>query len=387
MTTHLDTDWTWRARRLADDLETRGDLTDPAWKTAVAAVPRHVLVPEAHQQDSTGTWQQLTTDSGEGLELAYSPTTLITQLAHRGSHRESTSSSTKPDLIVRMLETLDIHDQHRVLAVGTGTGYTTALLAHRLGDRNVYSIDIDPALVETARTRLASLGHHPTLDTRDGADGLSEHAPYDRIIATCSVPRVPWSWAEQLTPGGAVLVNVKPNIHAGNLALLHRHPDRLEGRFTERWAAFMTMRHHPHNQTPPTPRASTEGTEPRTRTTTTPPSPWWDNRVVWLLAQLHGMPTGVTIGMRLDPDTQQPAAATLTAPDGSTAEVSLTASDDSRHELTETGPTHLWDPVEHAHQTWLEHDQPDWPRLGLTATAHHQWLWLDHPDNPSHWSL
>ncbi|WP_019855121.1 methyltransferase domain-containing protein [Actinopolyspora mortivallis] len=384
MTTHLDTDWTWRARRLADDLETRGDLTDPAWKTAVAAVPRHVLVPEAHQQDSTGTWHHLTTDSAEGLDLAYSPTTLVTQLTDRSTHRESTSSGTKPDLIVRMLETLDIHDGHRVLAIGTGTGYTTALLSHRLGDRNVCSVDIDPELVEAARTRLASLGYHPTLAARDGADGLAEYAPYERIIATCSVPRVPWTWAEQLAPGGAVLVNVKPTVHAGNLVLLHRHPDRLEGRFTDRWVAFMTMRHHTHNQEPPAPRSTTE---PRTRSTTTPPSPWWDNRVVWLLAQVHGLPDGVTVGMRLDPHTRQPAAATMTAPDGSTAEVSLTDSTAGRYDVTETGPTPLWEPVEQAHHTWLEHDQPDWPRLGLTATAHHQWLWIDHPDSAVHWPL
>ncbi|SFD87462.1 Protein-L-isoaspartate O-methyltransferase [Actinopolyspora alba] len=384
MTTHLDADWTWRAERLADELETRGDLTDPRWKTAVATVPRHVLVPEAYQQDTGGAWRHLATDSGKGLELAYSPTTLVTVLDERD---HPLSSGTKPDLIVRMLETLDIDDEHRVLAIGTGTGYTTALLCHRLGDRNVCSVDIAPELVDDARDRLAGLGYHPELACRDGADGLPEHAPYDRVIATCSVSRVPWSWAEQLTVGGFALVNVKPTVQAGNLVLLRRYPDRLEGRFTDRWAAFMSMRHQSHDQNPPTTRTTPEDAEPRTRTTTTPPSPWWDNTVVWLLAQFHGLPDGVTIGMRLDPNTGQPAVATMTAPDGSTAEIGLTASGGGRYEVTEAGPTSLWEPVEHAHRTWLTHGKPGWTRLGITATEHEQRLWIDHPDSPSHWLL
>ncbi|GAB3554638.1 protein-L-isoaspartate O-methyltransferase [Actinopolyspora lacussalsi] len=384
MTTHLDTDWTWRAERLAAELETRGDLTDPRWKTAVAAVPRHVLVPEAYQQDTGGAWHHLTTDSGKGLELAYSPTTLVTVLDERD---HPLSSGTKPDLIVRMLETLDIDDEHRVLAIGTGTGYTTALLCHRLGDRNVRSVDIEPRLVDTARDRLAGLGYHPALACRDGVGGLPEHAPYERIIATCSVSRVPWSWAEQLTVGGVALVNVKPNIQAGNLVPLRRYPERLEGRFTDRWAAFVPLRHHTHEQTPPTPRSNAQDAEPRTRTTTTPPSPWWDNTVVWLLAQFHGIPDGVTIGMRLDPNTRQPTAATMTAPDGSTADIGLTASGSGRYEVTETGPTSLWEPVERAHRTWLTHGKPDWTRLGITATEYEQRLWIDQPDSRDCWFL
>jgi protein-L-isoaspartate O-methyltransferase len=56
------------------------------------------------------------------------------------------------------------------------------------------------------------------------------HAPFDRIIATCPVPTVPWAWAEQLREGGLVLVDLEP----GNLVLLTRHADRLEGPFLGR---------------------------------------------------------------------------------------------------------------------------------------------------------
>ncbi|ASU80190.1 protein-L-isoaspartate carboxylmethyltransferase [Actinopolyspora erythraea] len=375
--------WTDRAARLAERLEADGALHDPAWKAAVAATPRHELVPTFYRQTPDNyEWEPVDATTPEGLDAAYSPTTLVTSLDGRD---HPLSSSTKPDLIVTMLELLDIDEEHRVLAVGTGTGYTTALLTHRLGDRDVYSVDIDPPLVDAARDRLARLGHHPTLACRDGADGLPEHAPYDRIIATCSVPRVPWNWAEQLTPGGTVLVNVMPGaFNAGGLALLHQRGNRLEGRFSSQWASFMKMRGA--GPTAPDEHRAPDTGSSRTRATTTPPAPWWDNRLVWLLAQFHGLPDGVTIGMRLDPDTGQPTAATMTAPDGSSADIALTATN-GRYEVTETGPTPLWEPVEHAHRTWLTHGKPDWPRLGITATEHRQWLWIDHPHNPTHWPL
>ncbi|WP_019852797.1 methyltransferase domain-containing protein [Actinopolyspora mortivallis] len=378
-----DEDWTERATRLAEQLEAEGAVRDPMWKAAVAATPRHELVPSFYRQTPDNyEWESVDATTRQGAEAVYSPTTLVTSL-DEGDH--PLSSSTKPDLIVRMLELLDIRDGHRVLAVGTGSGYTTALLAHRLGDRNVCSVDIEPDLVEAARERLSRLGCHPTLACRDGADGLPEHGPYDRILATCSVPRVPWAWAEQLASGGAVLVNVTPGaFNAGGLVLLRHRDDRLEGRFTDQWASFMGMRGA--DRTAPA-RRSPEVDTPRRRVSTTLPTPWWDNTVVWLLAQLHGLPAGVTVGMRLDPDTGQPAAATMSAPDGSAVEISLTASDDGRYGVTGTGPTDLWAPVEEAHRSWLTHGKPGWSRLGLTVAEHRQWLWIDHPDSPSRWRL
>lgn len=382
MTTSLDAGWAPRAQRLADLLTQRGDLRDPAWKDAVAAVARHILVPVAYRQDNTGAWESVDVTSPEGLDLVYSPTTLVTALADRGTHQESVSSSTKPDLVVRMLEILGVHDGHKVLDIGTGAGYNTALLAHRLGAHHVYSVDIDDELVEAARLRLDALGLRPTLVTADGAAGLPEHDPYDRIIVTCSVPTVPWAWAEQLTPAGKVLVDLKIATEAGNLVMLHRFPDRLEGHFTTRWASFMTMRHHP-DQAPKTRQTMAE--QARQRTTTTPPNPWYSHRVVWLLAQLQGLPPEVQIGMQLDPDTRQPTASLVTTSDGSWAAVSLT-SHDSGHNVVEGGPVALWEHVERAHQVWLDHDRPDWPRLGLTVTPERQHLWIDTPDATS-WPL
>jgi protein-L-isoaspartate(D-aspartate) O-methyltransferase len=371
--------WADRAQRLADLLAENGDLRDEAWRAAVAAVPRHLLVPTAYRQDTTtGAWRQVDTTSDEGLDLVYSPETLITAL---DSFQVAVSSSTKPDLMLRMLQILDIHDGHKVLEIGTGTGYNAALLAHRLGQANVFSVDIDPELIDAARRRLGDIGYHPTLVAVDGVDGLPEHAPYDRIIATCSVPAVPLPWVEQLAPAGRMLLDLKLDGVAGNLVDLRCLPDRVEGRFTARWATFMTMRHNHSAPKSVGPRA-TDQTE---RITTAPPQPWWTHRVVWLLAQF-GLPRGVGIGMRLHPDTRLPTAATLSAPDGSWTTVELDEHDGNRR-VTEAGPTPLWAEVERAYDQWITLGEPEWPRFGVTATHDRQRIWLDDPTGPHTWNI
>lgn len=117
------------------------------WADAFASVPRHLFVPRFHQQDSTGTWQPLTRSDPAYLETVHSDTALTTQLDERGV---PTSSSSQPSIMLAMLEALDVSEGHRVLELGTGTGYNAALLCHRLGDANVTSIDIDPDLIDTA---------------------------------------------------------------------------------------------------------------------------------------------------------------------------------------------------------------------------------------------
>jgi methyltransferase of ATP-grasp peptide maturase system len=382
--THLsaaDVTWAGHAARLAELLAQRGDLHDDAWRAAIAAVPRHRLVPAAYRQDAGGAWRPVDTTSLEGVELAYSPETLVTVLADRGGHQVAVSSSTKPDLMVRMLETLDMRNGHRVLEIGTGTGYNAALLSHRLGDDNVFSVDIDAGLIDDARRRLADIGSHPTLVVTDGVQGLPAHAPYDRIIATCSVPAVPWAWVNQLIPGGRLLVDLKVNDNAGNLVDLCRVDNRAEGRFTARWASFMAMRHgEPDGHD--TAEQAADVTE---RATAAPPQPWWTHRVVWFLAQFR-LPAGVRIGLRLDPDSRLPTAATVSASDGSWATIELADRDGTRR-VTEAGPTSLWTAVEHAHQQWTALGEPDWPRFGLTVLADRQWVWLDDPAGPHAWLI
>ncbi|MGH3902732.1 MAG: methyltransferase domain-containing protein [Pseudonocardiaceae bacterium] len=236
-------------------------------------MPRHEFVPEFYERgtDPVGpmAWELVSASSPDTRERwwngVWANTSLVTQLGDlsRWEPRATTgptSSSSAPSLMTRMLEALDIRDGHRVLEIGTGTGYNAALMSHRLGQENVFSVDVDAELVDSARSRLAALGYRPTLAAVDGITGLPEHAPYDRIIATCAVSRVPWSWAEQTTEDGLILVDLKIRASVGNLVLLRREADRLEGRFDAGYATFMHLRTPAFHVDP---RPDPPGTGPR----------------------------------------------------------------------------------------------------------------------------
>jgi len=277
--------------------------------------------------------------------------------------------------MVGMLDALALHDRPRVLEIGTGTGYNAALMCHVLGDGAVCSVDIDPNLVDAARARLDSLGHRPVLAVGDGRAGLPSHAPYDRIIATCAFPAVPWAWAEQVVDGGLVLVDVKVALLAGSLVLLRRTSNRLEGNFLPSWAGFMAVRDRDRPSAwqevdPPVEPAAGE-TE-----TTLDPHPL-SASVPWFLAQIGAPP--IVSFRRFGPEF---AGARFVAADGAWCVIGPPGARD-RRTVTWGGPRRLWDDVERAHVLWLRHRRPGWHRLGLTVTPDRtHTVWLDRPGAP-----
>lgn len=375
-------DWTDRAAALADELVETGKLRSPEWIAAVRAVPRHAVVPAFYEQDpTTGQWLRRDgTDPGY-RDRIYANRGLFTMIGEEtgtwGTAVVGVSSTSTPGLMTRMLETLDIRDGHDVLEIGTGTGYNAALLTHRLGETHVFSIDIEPDLVDAARSRLAHLGYHPTLVTADGAHGLPEHAPYDRIIGTCAVPAIPWAWVEQTRVGGLILTDLKLSTHAGNLVLLRRYPDRAEGRFDATWAGFMPLRTGTRGGGPFPVRDRDRAA--RRRTTDLDQLRPWDNLVAWFLAQLS-VPVEIGYGHSIDEETGRPGDIFLTSSDGSWCEVS-----ERSGQVWETGPTPLWGAVENAHQLWRDLGEPGWDRFGLTVTPDRQWVWLDASDSDHTW--
>jgi protein-L-isoaspartate(D-aspartate) O-methyltransferase len=311
-----------------------------------------------------------------GLAGAYRDEALVTALLPDGhGGLAAVSSSTQPSLMVGMLDALDLGNHPRVLEIGTGTGYNAALMCHVLGDAAVHSVDVDPALVDTARARLDSLGHHPLLAVGDGRAGLPGHAPYDRIIATCAFPEVPWAWAEQLVAGGLLLVDVKVGLLAGNLALLRRTPDRLEGRFLPAWAGFMAVRDRDRRPCGrrPTRRSGPPRARRRPRSTRTRSPPRCPGS-----SPRSGLPPVVTF-RRFGPDL---AGARFVAADGAWCAVSPPDTR-GRRSVTWGGPRCLWDDVERAHALWRAHRRPSWDRIGLTVTPDRtHTVWLDRPDAP-----
>jgi protein-L-isoaspartate(D-aspartate) O-methyltransferase len=109
-----------------------------------------------------------------------------------------------PKLEARMLQELTLKPTDRVLEVGTGSGYMTALLAHRAG--HVYSVELRADLSAAAGARLATHGvRNVTLEVGDAAHGWSKHAPYGAIVLTGSVPMLAAQFKTQLQPGGRLL--------------------------------------------------------------------------------------------------------------------------------------------------------------------------------------
>jgi protein-L-isoaspartate(D-aspartate) O-methyltransferase len=118
----------------------------------------------------------------------------------------------QPYVVAYMTEQLGVRPEHKVLEVGTGSGYQAAVLA-RLA-REVVTVERYRTLADAARTRLATLGYQNVdVIVGDGFAGVPERAPFDRIIVTAAAEEVPQTLVEQLAEGGVLLLPLGP--HAG----------------------------------------------------------------------------------------------------------------------------------------------------------------------------
>ncbi|MFB6110841.1 MAG: protein-L-isoaspartate O-methyltransferase [Halodesulfurarchaeum sp.] len=161
--------------------DTKGVVESAPVGAAMRAVPRHEFVDAEHR--------------------AY----MDQSFTHRGT------TVLAPSLVGRLTEALAPVPGDSVLVVGSGVGYTVAVLAEIVGAKHVQALDISRDLVLDARRNLEKTGYGDVLvDCRDGADGLPEYAPFDRILIEAAVADIPGELTDQLATAGRLVAPVGP---------------------------------------------------------------------------------------------------------------------------------------------------------------------------------
>jgi len=187
----------YRSRRLimvSDQIEARG-VRNPEVLAIMRTVPRELFVPESVRPQAYDDYP---------LPIGFG------------------QSISQPFIVGLMTELLDAKKNHRVLEIGTGSGYQAAILSRLVGE--LYSIEIVPELARSAVETLRSLGfRNVTVREGDGYRGWPEKAPFDRIILTAAPPEIPQVLLEELKPGGRLVAPVGAGVQ--NLVVVQKSAD------------------------------------------------------------------------------------------------------------------------------------------------------------------
>ncbi len=373
--------------RLASALIANGSLSSD-WLSTYHAVPRHWFVPDLiwpGQGDGVrqGDAVNRHADPVTWWNAVYTDAPLTTQWDdgdHTGDGRGTvpTSSNSMPTMVFSMLGALDVADGDRALEIGTGTGWNAALLSHRLGAGSVATVEVDEASAAEARFRLARAGYAPQLVVGDGSKGFAAGAPFDRVIATCSVRRVPYAWVEQARPGGVIVAPWAPEYGGEAVVRLTVGEDgTASGRFVGS-SAFMRLR----QQRTSRPGSLEYLSDPwpadgaRSSTSLSP-----EDVGGWLAMFAIGVQVPEAF-----PLVERYADGTYTLWLHDTAVTSWATvewePDRTAYEVVQSGRRRLWDEVAAAWHWWDSRGRPGFDRFGLTITPGGQMVWLDSPDNP-----
>ena len=186
-----------RQRMVNEQLRER-DIKDPRVLAAMEKIPRHLFVPEDARHEAYGDYP---VPIGHGQTIS------------------------QPYIVAFMTQALDVQPDHRVLEIGTGSGYQAAVLGELA--KEVYTMEIIEPLADSARTLLESLGYtNVHVRAGNGYEGWREHAPYDRVMVTAAPEDVPPALVEQLKVGGLMAIPV--GTFSQELRILRRTPEGTE---------------------------------------------------------------------------------------------------------------------------------------------------------------
>lgn len=194
-----------------EQIAARG-VSSPAVLAAMRRVPRHLFVEQALKPQA---YEDHPLPIGNGQTIS------------------------QPYVVAWMTELLDVRPGMKVLEIGTGSGYQTAVLAEM--GASVHSVERVPELHELARNRLSGMGYgNVYLKLDDGTLGWPEHAPFDRIIVTAGGPKVPEPYIEQLADPGLLVIPVGAEKRSQNLTVVRKKDGRI-GRKTVGQVMFVDL--------------------------------------------------------------------------------------------------------------------------------------------------
>lgn len=353
---------------------------DPRWRQAISDVPRHLFAPgQAWAMPTLGSDQEIDSaiDRSAWLAHVYEPDTAIIIQCDNGDAPAGqpggvpTSSLSMPRIVAAFLELLDVSETSTVLEVGTGSGWTAGLLAHRLGDDRVATVEVDARLAAQAAANLRAAGRSPAVIAGDGADGHPACAPYDRIHVACGIARIPAAWISQSRPGAVIVLPWQPTGYHGHRLRLRVGVDgQATGRFHGDCTFMMMRAQHFPVATPHACQARQLAGRINPREIAGAEA----GMQLMLAARLGS----IRQASYSDSDGSFSLLLSENEPGGSWA----AADHDPKSggvTVTRYGERDLWAEAETAYAAWLHAGCPAQDRYGLTVGPQGQRLWLDHP--------
>jgi protein-L-isoaspartate O-methyltransferase len=359
------------------------DMAD--WHGELAAVARERFVPDTIWLDTGSGYAPLRRLEDPVAWRAHVAANepIVTQVDDGGTAPGvlgivPSSSTSQPSVVALMLAAADLRRGNRILEIGTGTGWNTALLCERLGESAVVSVEIDPLVADTAANALADNGYRPALVVADGAFGHVDGAPYDRVLATVAViGPVPYPWIAQTKPGGLVVTPWGSEFCNGALLRLHVDAEGIGiGRFHQT-LAFIRLRGQ---------RRTGDVPEVNGVATTSSLSRQQIHQAISIRAGAFAIGLrvphcGLRIANRLlDGDDVEHVVHLDDPGTGSWARVVVGPR--RPFPVHQAGGRRLWAEVEAAYTWWRRAGRPHANRFGLTVTPAGQTVWLDSPANP-----
>lgn len=363
------------------------------WAAAIEAVPRGWFVPDvawAFDPDSgKSVAVDRRADPDDWARAVYSDAALVVQWDdgdHHGTEPGTvpTSSASQPSVVAGMLEDARLEPGMRVLEAGTGTGWSAALTTHVTGPLTVTTIEFDPHVAKLANRNLTRAGVQVRTEIGDAADGFETDAPFDRVIATYGVRRIPPAWIAQTRPGGLVVAPWGTDyMYRDAVAVLTVAGDgTASGKFTQP-VEFMKGR----NDRLPFPThaeylAAFPAVVPAATTIdgaldladVIGSRDRWDP-VVFITGMLVPDVTHVVDARNRD----MPTVWWYSLNDLSWAAATFPV--DGAAAVTCGGKRNLWAEVKAAHGWWASQGRPELERFGITADGRNEVAWLDEPGN------